>query len=381
MKILIAAEILPPTIGGPATWLARVGPELIKRGYKLKVITFARRGSFDDLGFDVDWVELEQNKWLRWWKYIRLVKSQARDFDFILALGNVLAGTAAIKAKKKWGTPVVLRVPGDFAWEKAQERTSEPIFLEEFYKKKYGFFIEFLKKQQIKVARIVDFLVTNSFYQAEFIKKYWRVKGEKVKVIRNFFLPPVIDSRIYNNRRNIILIIGRFINLKGNYKLLELIANWLKARDNWKLVFIGDGPQKESLKSLVKKIGLENKVEFKGALPQTQVFDFYQKSKAYLLYSLYEGSPNTVLEAMNFSLPIIATNRGGTTELLQKYPLGRLVSWGDRQELISALESLEKGDLEKSWPLETRQKFFSDFEVQKVLDQWEEIFNKIKKDK
>lgn len=382
MKILIAAEILPPTVGGPATWLARVGPALVKRGYKLKVITFSRRGSFDNLGFDVDWIELEQNKWLRWWKYIRLVKSQARNFDFILALGNVLAGTAAIKAKEKWGIPVVLRVPGDFAWEKAQEETSEAIFLEEFYERKYSFFIEFLKKQQIKVAHKVDFLVTNSVYQAEFIKKHWKVEDKKIKVIRNFFIKT--DSSIIKTKpkKNILLICGRLVNKNSNDKLLKFITDWLKEKNDWMLVFVGDGPQERNLKTLVKKIGLDDKVEFKGALSQAEVFEYYQKAKAYLLYSLHEGSPNTVLEAMNFSLPIIATRRGGTTELLQKYPRGRLVNWGNKQELISALNSLEKGDLENSWSVEAKQKFFSEFETQKVLDQWEEIFNKvIKKDK
>jgi len=381
VKILIAAEILPPTVGGPATWIARIGPELVRQGYQIKVITFAPQGNFDDLGLDVDWIELNQDKWLRWYKYIKAVKRQARNFDIILALGNVLAGVAAVKAKKKWGIPVVLRVPGDFAWEKAQERSSQPIDLEEFYKKKFSLFIEFLKKQQIKVGHSVDWLVTNSIYQADFIKKYWGVEKSKVSVIRNFFQPKQGKDQPDREVENILLVCGRLIRLKGNSKLLHLISDWLAAKKGWKLIFVGEGPQEESLKQLVEKLGIKDKVLFAGRLAQTEVFQYYQKARAYLLYSLHEGSPNTVLEAMNFSLPIIATRRGGTEELLEKYPRGELVEWGNQEQLLAALNKLEKGGLEKGWSKEERKIFFSDFASDKILQQWQDILINMKKNK
>lgn len=377
MKILIAAEILPPAAGGPASWLARVVPELERRGHEIKVVAFVQSGVYDAGNFDVAGVEFNQNKLLRWCKYTKLLKKLSVNYDVILALGGVLAGTAAMRAKKKYNIPLILRSPGDFAWERAQENSVEPIWLEDFYNRRFGFYFEFLKKQQIKTARLADQVVVNSFYQADFIKKYWQVPNSKIKVIRNYFK---IDNKYKSQREEsnskILFICGRLIKLKGNYKLFSFLGDWLKKNSDWRVVVAGDGPEKPALEKLVDKLSVKNKFSFVGSLPFDKVISFFQKASAYLLYSMHEGSPNTVLEAINLNVPVIASSRGGTTELVKKYPRGHLVNWGDRAELFAALDKLKTSDLQIHWFESEKTSFFVEYGPEKVINQWEEVLTK-----
>ena len=81
---------------------------------------------------------------------------------------------------------------------------------------------------------------------------------------------------------------------------------------------IGDGPLRESLTAKVKGLGLESKFVFLGAFDSRDVLDYYTSNTldVFVNTSTSEGVPFSIMEAFSVALPVIATNVGGTGEIL-----------------------------------------------------------------
>ena len=111
-----------------------------------------------------------------------------------------------------------------------------------------------------------------------------------------------------------IIFIGRLIIGKGVNYLLESLT--LLKNENFELALIGDGPEREALEDFIEKSGLEDKVRFLGPLPHFEVMNELVDSDLFINPSLNEGLPTTVIEAAFCKKPIIATNVGGTGEII-----------------------------------------------------------------
>lgn len=81
-----------------------------------------------------------------------------------------------------------------------------------------------------------------------------------------------------------------------------------------KLVLIGDGPEKQNCEDYVKKHNLSNQIAFLGA--KNDVFEYLKNSNVFVLVSKDEGLPISAQEAMNSGLPLIMTDVGGCSELI-----------------------------------------------------------------
>ena len=113
------------------------------------------------------------------------------------------------------------------------------------------------------------------------------------------------------NKKIRLVYVGRLAPEKGNNYLIEAIAGL----DNIELTLIGSGPSENDLKALAKETKVN--VNFTGRLEQEDVIKELQKSDIYVMASLKEGMSNSVLEAMACGLPIIATDAGGSVELIK----------------------------------------------------------------
>jgi glycosyltransferase involved in cell wall biosynthesis len=113
----------------------------------------------------------------------------------------------------------------------------------------------------------------------------------------------------------------------------------------------GDGVLRNQHEQLVKSlVSLNDKFEFLGEC--SEMNSIYKQASALALTSDYEGTPNVILEAMSHALPVIATDVGGTREILNGNR-GILVNPNDENELISAAANLiENKDFRNSLRLE-----------------------------
>ncbi len=111
-----------------------------------------------------------------------------------------------------------------------------------------------------------------------------------------------------------------------------------KAIDDWQLIVAGRGPLKKELQALSAELGLEQRVSFLGR--RDDVPQLMAAADALVLSSRWEGLPGVVLEAMAAELPVVATNAGGTPELVVAGETGFLVPAAAPRGLAGALEKL-----------------------------------------
>jgi sugar transferase (PEP-CTERM/EpsH1 system associated) len=143
------------------------------------------------------------------------------------------------------------------------------------------------------------------------------LKEDKLKIIMNgVSLNEYYPSQDKHDQYTICTV-GRANPVK-NQKLLIEAFNILKKRGEeyakLQLQIIGGGPIFDELKQQVKTLGLESQVTLLGY--RTDVADIMRKADLFVLCSVYEAMPMTILEAMACELPVIATNVGGVSHMV-----------------------------------------------------------------
>ena len=145
----------------------------------------------------------------------------------------------------------------------------------------------------------------------------------------------------------ICLVVGHLIERKDPLLALRTWHAWTQAaRASSSLVFVGDGPLAGALDREIATLGVGEQVRRITRLPPEELAQWYAAADALLLTSWREGRPNVVLEALACGLPILATEAGGTSELLEGLD-GMLARTRDPRQLAKML------DATLSHPLET----------------------------
>ena len=166
------------------------------------------------------------------------------------------------------------------------------------------------------------------------------VPESKVRVVRNGVPlaafdcspdPVLRDMLGAGGTAPIVLTAARLHHQKGHVHLLEAAALVPEAR----FVIVGDGPERETLEALARTLGVESRVRFLGY--REDIAQLLASCDLFVLPSLYEGLPISVLEAMAAGKPVIATAIGGTREAVIDGVTGLLVPPADSRALAAGI--------------------------------------------
>jgi len=147
-----------------------------------------------------------------------------------------------------------------------------------------------------------------------------------------------------------LITVGRAVAKKGIDTLLEALSK-LPSNLHWQWTHIGGGPLKGDLEALAKKLGLEERCNFRGALPQSEVLETYRQSDLFILPSRIDetgdrdGLPNVIVEAQSQGIAVLSTTISGIPELIDTGTNGILVEPDNIEELGQALEKLIRDPL------------------------------------
>lgn len=141
-----------------------------------------------------------------------------------------------------------------------------------------------------------------------------------------------------------LLFVGRLDAVKGVVVLFDAVASLLAAGTDLRLTLVGDGPQRAELERRATALGIAGSVTFAGYRNQVEVQQHLRDSDVFVLPSFAEGVPVSLMEAMAMSLPVVATNVGGVTELVRDGLNGFVVAPGDPVALEAAIADLAADD-------------------------------------
>ena len=142
----------------------------------------------------------------------------------------------------------------------------------------------------------------------------------------------------------VLLCASRFAHDKGHTYLVEALYELAKISDRpFKCVLAGDGPLLDGIKMQVATLGLESKVVFTGF--RSDIKNLFYGSDVYINASEHEALSFLILEALASGLPLIATDMGGNSDIVNADTgCGILVEYGNASELAEAINRIMKDD-------------------------------------
>lgn len=192
-----------------------------------------------------------------------------------------------------------------------------------------------------------DCIVTVSNALGEEIRYRQKISPGKIKVIHNgIHFSNFNTSNVQYNfkekwnippNRTVVGTVARLAPQKGLSVIIKA-AEQLIDKYNIHFLIVGDGPFREKLEKEIRSSFMDNYFTLTGAV--NNITQAYAAMDIFVLPSITEGLPLTILEAMAFSLPVVATSVGGVPEIIKHGECGLLIKPGNHKELASKIAYL-----------------------------------------
>jgi len=197
----------------------------------------------------------------------------------------------------------------------------------------------FLPKKKILVEKVIGWfsngIIINNYIG---MKEFSHLGFKNMILIHNCFLNPNLP--IYRELKYTIKIIsiGRFSKEKDYLTALKAISYLKQSFRNFKYSIVGYGFLIKEIRDIIDELLLSDNVEI---LENPNNIDLLLRdADIFLLSSLYEGTSNSIMEAMNATLPIVTTNVGDNIILVENEKSGFLTNVGDFKAIANALLKL-----------------------------------------
>jgi len=292
-----------PLVGGAEIECKKLSKKLIKEGVSVTLLTQKRDGlpEYEEVG------GIPVYRKIKGWhlfgltymiSVLHFLLKHRKEFDIIQCFGLYLFIPPAILIKYLFRKRIVARLEcsgrfGDF-WRVKQLKWKKLIIF-----------------SSRRVDRVI--FISNDI-KNELIEN--RFSHEKL-----VYMPNSVDSdhfkpseRHVKEKQKNICFVGRLEEQKGLEYLIKAMDIIRSKENDVKLFIVGEGKQRDTLEDLCKKLKLKNHIIFVGS--SDDVLAYYQNARVFVLPSISEGMPLTLLEAMSCGLPVIATSVGGNAEVL-----------------------------------------------------------------
>jgi glycosyltransferase involved in cell wall biosynthesis len=231
-------------------------------------------------------------------------------------------------------------------------------------------------------ARLSRRIIAVSRGTAKFITKQEKIPAAKVLVIPNGvdtdeFRPgdrPTARARWHiPSGAAVVACVGRLHAQKGHTYLLQALQSLRSESPRIICIVAGEGPLREALEAEVAARDLTDVCRLVGDV--SDITSVYAAADVIASPSLYEGMPNTVLEAMAVGRPVIATAVQGSEDIVRSGETGLLVPPGDAEALLGALRQLLRApELRASMGNRAREIAIADHRLDRMVKQIEALY-------
>ncbi len=348
MRICIVTGIFPPDIGGPASYVAALSERLLGVGCEVEVVTYSSGDSPPDYPFRIHRISRSLPLPLRLAiTFVKIGKAGARS-DLIYCNGLILPSVLASLVLHR---PLVTKVEGDLAWERASNLrlTSDSIAL--FQTRRQNWKIEILTGVRNWCLRRSGTVITTSGFLAGLIRRWGFYR--RIAVINNAveeefgeeaaeLTREECKTRIGFPYRKVVLSAGRLVRWKG-FSGMVLAGKFF--RPETVVAIIGEGPERLNLERLIEATGQAGKVFLMGKVPRRELAVYLKAADCFVLNSGYESCSHIALEAMKVGTPVVAARTTGMPELIEHGENGLLFEKDVVSRMASFINKCLSGDL------------------------------------
>ena len=261
---------------------------------------------------------------------IRKILKKEFNFDVIDAQFIYPDGIAGALIAKKISKPITLTARG----------SDVNVALREFIPKKWFCLV---------MERVEAFISVSLALQKGLVEV--GVDPLRIHVIRNG-----VDLEIFKDRDRLqlkkrlgfhnqtILSVGNLVEEKGHHLVIQAIAKLPQIQ----LVVIGSGAQLSFLKEEAVKLRVADRIRWVAHVDQSELADYYSAAEVTVLASSREGMPNVLLESLACGTPVVATNVGGSAEIVVDDSAGILIDERSDVAIASAIKNLLDDPLERA---------------------------------
>ena len=351
--VMLTWEFPPRIIGGIAPHVYNLSINLVKLGVEVHVVTcdFPNTPAYEVVeGVEVhrfDSYNLPTPDFAAWIQLMNLNMQRAatkiiksnRDGSIIIHAHDWLSAKAGIGLKHLNRLPLVSTI-----------HATE-------YGRRGGIFSDYnrmIHEIEVWLGSESKRVICCSRYMAEQVNKVLGVPYEKIKVIPNGIDPSIftnlegvedVRSRFADRNEKLVLYVGRLVVEKGVQVLLDAIPKVLQKLDA-KFVIAGDGYLRSELVKRVAESGLASKVHITGYLDTKTIRRLFLAADVCVIPSLYEPFGIVALEAMAAGCPVVASDTGGLSEIIEHEKTGVKVYPNNPDSLAwGILRVLESKDL------------------------------------
>lgn len=193
---------------------------------------------------------------------------------------------------------------------------------------------------KLKIWKPLFRFADGAVFQLPKVAEYYdNIKGPTAFIPNPVLLKGELKLESFEKRPDKINVIGRLdLFQKRHDVMIEAFSIFVKNHPTYKLVFYGDGPDRNRMEERIKDLGIEKNVEFAGIT--NQPLEVMMTNKMFILTSDFEGIPNSLLEAMSIGLPCISTDcrPGGARFLIESGVNGFVVPTNDAHAIAEKME-------------------------------------------
>jgi phosphatidylinositol alpha-1,6-mannosyltransferase len=318
---LLVSDNFPPWTGGSGRWFWEVYRRLERERYAVAAGEHPRQAEFDRThDLRLHRLPLRLNTWgllslagLRgYWRSVRALRGVIRAENVrALQCGRCLPeGWMAWLLRRRLGIPYACYVHGEEMNYAASSRE--------------------LSWMMRRVLSDADFFIANSRNTERILREGWGLPANRIHVLHpgvdtGRFRPapadPAVRQRLGWQGRRVLLTVGRLQKRKGHDQMTLALPAILRDVPDVLYAVVGDGEEREPLRALVAREGLEDRVQFLGELDDAGLLECYQQCDLFVLPNRQigediEGFGMVLLEAQACGKPVVAGASGGTAETM-----------------------------------------------------------------
>jgi glycosyltransferase involved in cell wall biosynthesis len=218
--------------------------------------------------------------------------------------------------------------------------------------------------------RYADIGVVASYHDKQYVCSKYRISRGKIEVLYNYINTAIFRPTNCEKYTDRMIFVGRLDSQKNLFSLLDAVS-----KTEFTLDIYGKGELRDELERKVRKLNIE--VNFMGVVPNHELPQVLNRYRYYILPSLYEGMPKTLLEAMACGLVCIGTNVEGINEVIEDGVNGYLAEGTQAQALVEVIKRATQLPHD-SVTAEGIRKIRNNFSLEAAVEQEKEIIMKLK---